>query len=233
MLLPSSQRDAHDLGDLARALQRLGHAVLRPQPRGMGRSSPPGPQLSLHVLADDVAFAIERLLGRPAVVAGHAFGHFIARVTDLDHPHWVRGVAVIAAAARVFPPGLSDQLDCAADPARSREERLASLQRAFFAPGHDAASWLEGWHPHLAPIYRRAGAIPPKDRWWSVTHAPVLDLQAADDPWRPPDTRDELRAALGEKVTVRVVGPASHAAVTEQPAALARELSQWAARFES
>lgn len=228
VLLPSSQRDAHDLQELAQALQRLGHPVLRPQPRGMGRSSAPGADLSLHTLAADVAYAIEQLLGRPAVVAGHAFGHFIARVADLEHPQWVRGVAVIAAAARVFPPGLSETLDRAADPALPRERRLAALEHAFFAPGNDASSWLEGWHRSLAPAYRRAGALPPKERWWPVSHAPVLDLQAADDPWRPPGTRDELREALGEKVTVRVIARASHAVVTEQPEAVAQALSDWA-----
>lgn len=229
VLLPSSQRDGTDLGELAQALQLRGHSVLRPQPRGMGRSSAPPADLSLYTLAQDVAFAIERLLGRPAVVAGHAFGHFIARVVDLAHPQWVSGVVVIAAAARVFPPGLPQALDCAADPDRPTAQRLASLQQAFFAPGHDATAWLEGWHPHLAEVYRRAGATPSKDCWWPVTHSPVLDLQADADPWRPPATRDELRAVLGEQVTVRVVGPASHAVVVEQPQALARQMSLWAA----
>lgn len=229
VLLPSSQRDGSDLGQLAQALQGRGHCVLRPQPRGMGRSSPPGDDLTLHDLADDVAWVIERLLGRPAVVAGHAFGHFVARVTDLVHPEWVHGVVVVAAAARVFPPGLSEALDCAADATRPRSERMASLERVFFAPGHDASSWLEGWHPHLAAVYRRAVATPPKDVWWPVMHAPLLDLQADADPWRPPATRDELRAVLGDRVTVRMVGPASHAVVAEQPEALALEMSHWAA----
>lgn len=230
VLLPSSQRDAHDLQALAQALQRLGHAVLRPQPRGMGRSSAPRADLTLHTLAADVACAIEQLLGRPAVVAGHAFGHFIARVADLEHPQWVCGVAVIAGAALQFPAGLSESLDCAADPGRPRAERLASLQHAFFAPGHDPCGWLEGWHPHLALLYRRAGAIPPKSQWWPVTHAPLLDLQAADDPWRPPSTRAELREALGDRATVQVLRDASHAIVAEQPEAVARALSEWAGR---
>lgn len=230
VLLPSSQRDAHDLQALAQALQRLGHTVLRPQPRGMGRSTAPRADLTLHTLAADAACAIEHLLGRPAVVAGHAFGHFLARVADLEHPQWVCGVAVIAGAARQFPPGLSEALDCAADPRRPRAERLASLQLAFFAPGHDARGWLEGWHPHLASLYRRAGALPPKSQWWPVTHAPVLDLQAADDPWRPPSTRSELQDALGDKATVQVLPDASHAVVAEQPEAVARALSEWAGR---
>jgi pimeloyl-ACP methyl ester carboxylesterase len=229
VLLPSSQRDSHDFGDLAQRLAARGHRVLRPQPRGMGASSPPPPGMTLHTLAGDVAATIEACAGGPAVVVGHAFGHFVARVTDLDHPQHVRGVVLLAAAARHFPPGLSAALDLAADHTQPRAQRLASLQHAFFAPGNDATAWLDGWHPHLRAGYRAAGTTPAKDRWWPVSHAPILDLQAADDPWRPPSTRFELRDALGAaKVTVEVIGRASHALVPEQPAAVADAVAEWA-----
>jgi pimeloyl-ACP methyl ester carboxylesterase len=227
VLLPSSQRDASDLGELARLLAEAGFRVLRPQPRGMGRSSAAPDTLSLHMLAADVACAIDALADGPALVAGHAFGHFVARVLDLDHPQRVRGVAVLAAAARQFPSGLVEALDIAADAQHPVAARLASLQLAFFAPGNDASAWLSGWHPHLRDIYRRAGAIPAKDRWWPVSHASILDLQAASDPWRPPASRNELKDQLGEKVTVRVIPDASHALVTEQAAAVAAAIVQW------
>ncbi|MCZ4312962.1 alpha/beta hydrolase [Comamonadaceae bacterium G21597-S1] len=228
VLLPSSLRDATDLGELACLLAAAGCPVLRPQPRGMGRSSAPPDTLSLHLLADDVARAIDVLADGPALVAGHAFGHFVARVLDLDHPQRVRGVAVLAAAARQFPPGLVDALDIAADANQPVAARLASLRHAFFAPGNDASVWLSGWHPHLRDVYRRAGAIPAKDRWWPVSHAPILDLQAALDPWRPPVSRNELKDQLGDKVTVRVIPHASHALVTEQAAAVAAAIVEWA-----
>jgi len=228
VLLPSSQRDSRDFDDLAQRLAAKGFRVLRPQPRGMGRSSAPPPDLTLHTLAGDVAGTIEQLGGGPAIVAGHAYGHYVARVTDLDHPQLVRGVAVLAGAARMFPAGLVSALDIAADPARSPADRLASLQRAFFAPGNDASSWLEGWHPHLREIYRKAGATPSKDRWWPVSNAPILDLQGADDPWRPPATRNELKDVLGDRVTVRSIANASHALIPEQPAAVADAIAEWA-----
>lgn len=228
VLLPSSLRDATDLEGLAQALNYRGHAVLRPQPRGMGRSSPPAGDFTLHTLAGDVAWAIERLLGRPAIIAGHAFGHYVARVTDLDHPQWVLGVAVMGAAAREFPAGLTAMLDRAADSSQPVAERLACLQHAFFACGHNPSEWLQGWHFHLRQVYRAAGSIPPKSAWWPVSHAPILDLQAADDPWRPEASRQELRQALGDRVTVWVIEEASHALVAEQPEAVAQALSEWA-----
>ena len=97
------------------------------------------------------------------------------------------------------------------------------------APGQDPRPWLAGWHPHLRAVYRAASANPPKDSWWPLAHAPILDLQGEHDPWRPAATRDELRAALGgDVVTVAVIPGASHAMVPEQPAAAAAAINAWA-----
>lgn len=227
VLLPSSLRDARDLGPLALRLAAAGFRVLRPQPRGMGASTAPPVGMTLHDLAGDVAQAIHAFGGGRAIVAGHAFGHFVARVADLDHAAAVRGVVVIAGAARSLPPGLTQALDLAADAGQPRVARLAALRQAFFAPGNDPTAWLEGWHPHLREAYRQAGATPHKDRWWPVSHAPILDLQGACDPWRPESTRSELHAALGDKVTAQVIADASHALPDERPDAAAAAIIAW------
>lgn len=227
VMLPSSQRDSFDFDDVASRIARAGFRVLRPQPRGMGRSAGPMQSLDLEVLASDVALVIERLGAGRAVIVGHAFGHFVARVTDLKRPELVRGVVVLGGAARSFPPRITESLAIASDTSRPAAERLAQLRIGFFAPGNDPSVWLEGWHPELRESYRRAGAQPPKDVWWPVSHSPILDLQGADDPWRPPATRDELKAVLGDKVTVRVLPNASHAMIPEQPAAVADAIVAW------
>jgi pimeloyl-ACP methyl ester carboxylesterase len=228
VMLPSSQRDSLDFDAVVERLARAGFKVLRPQPRGMARSTGPMSDLDLNALALDVKRVIDQFGDGRAIVAGHAFGHFVARVTDLNHADSVRGVAVLGGAARVFPPGLTQALDIAADPRQPRDERLTALRLAFFAPGSDPSTWLEGWHPELRDAYRRVSATPPKQAWWPVTHAPILDLQGEVDPWRPPSTRDELRAVLGDKVTVRVVARASHALLPEQPDAVADAILKWA-----
>lgn len=228
VLLPSSLRDARDLGPLASCLAAAGFRVLRPQPRGMGTSSAPPAGMTLHDLAGDIAQVIAAFGGGRAIVAGHAFGHFVARVADLDHAEAVRGVVVLAGAARSFPPGLTQALERAADACQPRDVRLAALQLAFFAPGHDPSPWLDGWHPQLRAAYRQAAAMPDKNLWWPVSHAPILDLQGACDPWRPEATRDELRAVLGDQVTVQVVADASHALPNERPAATAGAIIAWA-----
>ena len=228
VLLPSSQRDSLDCDAVAQRVAAAGFLVLRPQPRGMARSRGPLQGLSLNTLAQDVALSIRQLGGGRAIVAGHAFGHFVARVAALNHPALVRGVAVLAGAARTFPPGLTAALDVVADAGRPENERLAALQWAFFAPGNDARLWLHGWHPALRDCYRAAAATPPKSAWWPVSGVPILDLQGACDPWRPANTRSELQDMLGDQVKVQLLAQCSHAMLPEQPAAVAAALTAWA-----
>lgn len=228
VLLPSSLRDSLDCDVFAAELAHRGWRVLRPQPRGMAGSTGPMEALDLNVLAHDVVRVVDALGGGRAVLAGHAFGHFVARVAAMNHPRQVRGVALLAAAARTFPPGLTGALDIAADAAQPEAERLRQLRRAFFAAGSDASEWLQGWYPQWRPAYRVAGSHPPKDVWWPASTVPLLDLQASEDPWRPAESRDELRYAVGPLVTVEVIAGASHALLPEQPQAVAAALDRWA-----
>ncbi len=228
VMLASSQRDAGDFDESAELLAQAGLRVLRPWPRGMGASNGPLEGLSLYTLAADAVFALQRLSsGQPAIWLGHAFGHFVARVADLAHPEWVRGVVVAAAAARTFPAHVPATLATASDTTQPDAVRLAALREGFFAPGNDPAPWLHGWHPGVRAAYKAAGAVPDKNVWWPVSHAPILDLQAAHDPWRPPATRQELKDALGDLVTVRVIDNASHALLVEQPRAVAEAVIEW------
>ena len=227
VLLPSSLRDSEDFDDIAQMIAAQGFQVLRPQPRGMGRSSPPPTGMTLATLADDVAWVIERLASGPAVVVGHAYGHWVARVLDMNHPQRVRGVVALGAAAKVFPPGMPEALAIASDPAQSEAMRLAALERAMFAPGNDARVWLTGWHTPLRCAYRTAGQTPAKDVWFGTANAPILDLQGDHDPWRPEASRQELKTLLGTKVTVQLIANASHALVPEQPKAIAQAIVAW------
>lgn len=229
MLLPSSQRDSLDFDELTGELVNAGFRVLRPQPRGVGGSRGPMDPLTLNDLASDVAIALQQLSEGKAVVVGHAYGHFVARVLDKNHPELVRGVVVAGSAARTYPASLVQSLYVASDPSQPEAQRRQHLQSAFFAPGNDPSVWLTGWHPQLREPYRRAATVPPKDDWWNVTNAPILDLQGADDPWRPVNTTQELRDQLGDKVTVKRIARASHALVPEQPKAVARAIVEWVA----
>ena len=227
VLLPSAGRNSLDFGDLAETLAGEGYRVLRPQPRGVFGSTGPMTGITLHDLARDVARVIEDEGGGPAFVAGHAFGQWVARMTAADYPHLVRGVMLIAAAAKSIPKELTAGVNQCCDPQTPRAERLALLQKLFFAPGHDPSEWLEGWHLPARVCQRVASAATQQSEWWGGGNAPILDLQAALDPFKPPEKRHELKDELGDRVTVKVIDGASHALIPEQPAAVVAALVHW------
>ena len=227
VLIPSSQRDSLHETEFVAHLVQAGFLVLRPQPRGMGQSVGPLNDISLFDLADDIAATIDACGNGRAVVLGHAFGHSVARVTDLRYPDKVRGVGQLAAAMRDAPPELFSLLDQAADAQHSPDIRMQAMEVALFAPGNSALAWIDGWYPQLRPAYRRAAQMTSSDQWWPVTNSPILDLQGAMDPWRAASSRMELSDVLGAKVTVRVIEGSSHAMLPERPGEAAQSVAWW------
>lgn len=227
VLLPSLARDSDDYDAVAEGLAAAGFLVLRPKPRGIGRSAGPMTNITLHDLARDIAEVVAKLGGGRAVIVGHAFGNWVARMTAADHPELVRGVVIAAAAAKTFAPELSKAVTSAGNPALPREERLAALRFAFFAPGNDPTGWLDGWHPDIRDSQRAAVAAVRQDEWWSGGSAPLLDLQAAEDPFKPAAKRNEMKDEFGQRVTVMVIPHASHALIPEQPQAVVAALVSW------
>jgi pimeloyl-ACP methyl ester carboxylesterase len=233
VLLPSRGRDSEDFDALAEAIAKSGFRVLRPQPRGAGQSRGPMKDLTLHDFARDTAAVIRQEGGGPAVIVGHAFGNWVARMIAADDPELVRGVVIVAAAAKTYPAGfsgakeLSEAVRKAGDPALDEAERLNYLRAAFFAPGHDAAVWLKGWHPDVDEAQSAAGRATRQSEWWPGGTAPMLDLQAALDPFKPRTMMNEMKEEFGERVTVAVIPDASHALIPEQPAAVADAIVRW------
>ena len=158
VLLPSRGRNSEDYDEVAAGLAKEGFRVLRPQPRGMHASKGPLKDITLHDLARDVATVIERENAGPAVIVGHAYGNWVARMTAVDHPKLVRGVVLAAAAAKRFPPRLSQLVSKSADESVPEAERLAAMQEIFFATGNDPRIWLKGWWRERA----RRSASPPR-----------------------------------------------------------------------
>ena len=227
VLLPSRGRDSEDYDEVAAGIARAGFRVLRPQPRGTGASSGPMTGLTLHDFAGDVAAVIAHAGGGPAVVAGHAFGNWVARMTATDHPQLVRGVIILAAAAKTYPEALAEAVTRSADVTLADAERLGYLRSTFFAPGHDASVWLKGWYPDVNASQFAAGRATRQEEWWGAGRAPLLDLQAALDPFKPRETANELKEELGERVTIAVIPDASHALIPEQPAAVVAAIVAW------
>ncbi|MCK1356232.1 alpha/beta hydrolase [Bradyrhizobium sp. CW7] len=231
VLIPSTGRGCADFDMLTAGLAKEGFRILCPEPRGIGGSVGPMTNVSFHDFASDIASVIKQEGGGPAVVAGHAYGNWIARTVAMDHPNLVQGVVLIAAGAKKWPRELSEAVTTINDPTQPAATRLRALELAFFAPGNDASSWLEGWHKDVTESQRAARIRTAPESWSAGGAAPILDLQAEDDPFRPRGTANELKDELGNRVTVVVVPRASHALPVEQPAAVVRAIRAWAQRL--
>jgi pimeloyl-ACP methyl ester carboxylesterase len=234
VMLPSRGRGAEDFDEIAGELVKAGFRVLRPQPRGAALSLGPMQNLTLHDLARDVATVIRNAGdGAPAIIVGHAFGSWVARMTAVDHPDLVRGVVMIAAAAKAYPAGFADAKELSEAVRKSSDyalppgERLKLLRLAFFAPNSDAKIWLDGWHPAAGEMQSAAGRATNQSDWWSGGAVPLLDLQGELDPFKPRAAQNEMRDEFGERASVVVIPNASHALIPEQPAAVRDAILAW------
>lgn len=235
-MLPSLARSGRDYDVVAAYLQAGGLRVLRPEPRGIGRSRGPMQGLTLHDFAADVAAVIDSEATGPVVVVGHAWGSQPARMLAADRPDLVCGVVMAAASAGKLPPGsdekpygrLRDAIDGAGDARLSQEQRIDCLRRAFFAPGNDPRAWLDGWSAEAHEAQSHARRVTPIDDYFSAgATVPILDLRAEHDAVVIPHV---MKPCLGDRVTEQVIADAGHALAPEQPRAMANAIAAFTLR---
>ena len=233
VLLPSLGRGANDFDAIADRVAAAGFRVLRPQPRGIGRSIGPWTGVTLRDLAADIAAVIEHADGAPAFVVGHAFGNRVARMLASARPELVRAVGLVAAnvGRNPSPPKVRAAIRLSADTSAPDDDRVKAMQFVFFAPGNDARVWLKGWHPEVLAAQRIAGDLTPRELDYSAGQAPILYIQPSHDPLACADEAHEYRHAVGGRVTIVVVPNASHAVIVEQPAAVSDALIAYARKL--
>ena len=61
----------------------------------------------------------------------------------------------------------------------------AGLRLAFFAPGHEARVWLDGWYPETLRMQQAAARAVPLSDYWACGTVPLLEIIAAVDPFKP------------------------------------------------
>jgi pimeloyl-ACP methyl ester carboxylesterase len=234
ILLPSLGRDSEEFDPAAARIAAAGFRVLRPQPRGYGGSVGPMQSLTLHDFARDVAAVIQHenashQTDAPAILAGHAFGHFVAKMTAVDFPKLVRAVILIGAAQKVPDPSVQKSVVIAPDPSQPEAERLKHLKLVFFAPGNDPKLWLTGFHANVREAEITARDATPQKEYWSSGSAPILDIQGANDPYRPRSSSSELVEEFGaRRVSVVIIPHAAHAIIVEQPRPVADAIVKYA-----
>ena len=232
VVLPSYGRDGGlDYDDFAVRAAEQGWRVLRPQPRGVLGSVGPMEGVTFRDLADDVAGVIGALADGPTVLVGHAFGNLLSRMVTTEHPDLIRAVAIVASQSREVPERIAQAPFIVGDPTRPTTERLAVLQEAFFAPGHDARVWLDGWYPQTLAMQRAAVEGVPLKQYWRCGSVPLLEVIPDHDAFKPKKYWGEMRADFGDRVSTAVVAGAGHALFPEQPEAAAEAVLSWARNF--
>ncbi|MCG6885202.1 MAG: alpha/beta hydrolase [Silicimonas sp.] len=229
-IIASTGRGPGDFHHLAGHLADAGLRVVMPWPRGMGGTEGPLDGIDFHDLAADAAAVLRaEMTEGGAIVAGHAYGCWIARTLAQDYPEMIDGLILIAAGGGTWDPALSLAINVIMDPEAPEEDRLARLRMAFFAEGHDPRPWLKGWSGKVVLAQRAAKTLTDQDSWWGSGSAPVLDIVGKQDPFRPPEAREFYVDLLAPRVTLRLVDDASHALPDEQPEQVAQLMLEWIA----
>ncbi len=221
MMLPSLARGPADFDALA--AQVPGHTVVLFEPRWFGGSD--GPEdASLFDLADDASRVLAAICpGEAADVIGHALGNRVARTFAARHPDQVKRLLLFASGGQAPIPRevLAALAGSIAQGEKPDAERLADIGLAFFARGHDPAVWLTGWVPRAGRLQQAALGRTPSSDWQTAGSAPILVIQATEDPVAPIANARALQALAPGRVKVVSLPHASHAMLPEQPAALA------------
>ncbi|MHA7817840.1 MAG: alpha/beta fold hydrolase [Pseudohaliea sp.] len=231
VLIPSLGRGVDDFTErygstLTHDLAARGFCVVLIQPRGIGRSTMGLPERnrSLSALAGDVRHAMAYLGTTPFHVVGHAFGNRVARSVATRFPESVLSVVLLAAGGQL-PLDAEQRASLAAIfDASTAAERSPHVQKAFFAPGNAASSWLQGWHPAAATAQVSAAGTPDVD-FKAAGGRPMLVLQPENDFIAPPARAGGLlKRVLGDQVTYVTVPDSGHALLPEKPAFVSRQI---------
>jgi pimeloyl-ACP methyl ester carboxylesterase len=234
LMIPSLGRGASDFADLSRRLVAAGFTAVRPDPRGIGRSTGPMQGLTLHDLAADSAAVIEDLGGQPVIVVGHAFGQRVSRTLAADRPDLVKAIAMVAAGGKApMRPGAPEALQGSFRLERPDAERLKNVAFAFFAPGNDPSVWRDGWYPSVANAQTAAARATPVAGWWNAgSRTPLLVIQGLQDTVAPPENGRMMKAELGDRVELIDIDGAGHALLPEQPEKIAQAIIAFARRHQ-
>ena len=218
VILPSYGRDGgDDYNGISSALVTAGYKVLRPQPRGILGSMGPMVNITLDDLAADVAAIIDALASGRAIVFGHALGTFWAKRIALNYPSKVPAIIVAAPGAQNIPTDIAGLPFVAGNLSLPTAVRLAALEKGFFAQGHNAHVWLDGWYPDTLAMEHAAilGVGDLTTFWAGAPTTQVLELIPADDPFQPQDQWNVTTDLFPERAVSAVIPNAAHALFPE------------------
>ena len=233
VIIPSYGRDGgDDFNRVSSALVEAGYLVLRPQPRGTLGSTGPMQNVTMANLTADIAKVIDTLAGGQAVVMGHAFGTFIAKVAAANYPEKIPAMILASSGGLNVSDSIAQMPFIAGNTSLPIATRLAALQLAFFAPNHDAHIWLDGWFPDtLAMEHTAVESVPSLSAiWGGANTTQILQLIPAYDPFLPPDQWNQTRDMFPDRAVSIIIDDASHALFPEQNQAVVDAILPWLAQ---
>ncbi|KAF7191892.1 hypothetical protein HII31_06937 [Pseudocercospora fuligena] len=225
-IFPSLKRDSGlDFDNLTLSLASSGWLVLRPQPRGILGSIGPMTNITQEDLTKDYIDVINALASNgKSFLLGHAAGAGTAQQIALAYPNQTLGVIFAAKASANAPANVTATALIASNLTSSDSERLAALERGFFAPGNNAGVWLDGFWENMPAATKSNSTGSSK----IVEDVKILEIIAKEDPFRPTSSYSEMVdvAFPGQVYQVFVEG-ASHALFPEQPEKVAEAVLGW------
>jgi pimeloyl-ACP methyl ester carboxylesterase len=226
VMIASAMRGAADFSLLQDDLAKAGFRSIAINMRNAGRSKGPDGDFTLCDLANDVAAIIEELCDGRVHIVGHALGNIIARGTASFHPDLIRSVTVMPCGGHDlgrYPVSdhVIQSMGRCHDETLSESERCEALSAAFFAPGNDPSSWLDGWWPQSSVVSTAALKADP-EKWWRGGDGPILILQPLEDAMSPRQSGLNSVEALGERASYVEIPHCGHAILPEQPELVAR-----------
>ncbi|CAG7938238.1 unnamed protein product [Penicillium salamii] len=230
IIIPSYGRDGgDDYNSFTNYLVNAGYLVLRPQPRGTFGSMGPMTNVTLEDLSADIASVIDTLGGGQAIVIGHAFGTFLAKVSSVIYPDKIPAIVLAAPGGIDLPSNIAEMPFITGNTSLSIPKRLKALQKAFFAPNHDAHIWLDGWYPEVLAMEHAAvqtyGSL--TSHWGGADTTQVLELIPVDDPFQPNSQWNVTTNLYPNRATSKIIADASHALFPEQGKAVFEAIIPW------
>jgi pimeloyl-ACP methyl ester carboxylesterase len=143
-----------------------------------------------------------------------------------DYPRLVSRLILLGVAGPVHRSNrIAALTDRAFDLGLSPAERLEAVQRSFFAKGHDARAWQDGWYLAAATAQRAADARTPLAHWWSGGSVPILAVQGSEDLVALPENAWRLARDFPDRVRLVMLPAAGHAMLPEQPRRLIKAIT--------
>jgi pimeloyl-ACP methyl ester carboxylesterase len=200
--------------------------------RGMGLSTDSDKEITIELLADDVA-GLAAALGLPRVhILGWSMGAMIAQEVALRHPEKIGKIVLYAGHCGEKEAGLDEKTwGMLTDVSGTIEERIDRMFRLLFP-----ASWLEGhpdrssWFPPFTEPVKDESAVAQAramSRWTGAgarlhrIAAPTLLVTGTEDMIIPPDNALAMTRKIHGASLIRIEG-GGHGVMYQCPLKLAR-----------